>query len=76
MGSLHIGSHFTNILLDYTTDILVDQLFENPDTVEGFTKSELKQLLYLGANKPCFIFNGLNECLQGFKSVFYQRLFR
>ena len=47
MGSLDVDSLFTNIPLDETIAICINQLFENTDTVEGFTKSELKQLLYL-----------------------------
>ena len=47
MGSLDVDSLFTNIPLDETIDICVNQLFENTDTVKGFTKSELKQLLSL-----------------------------
>ena len=47
MGSLDVDSLFTNIPLDETVDICVNQLFENTDTVKGFTKSELKQLLCL-----------------------------
>ena len=42
MGSLDVDSLFTNIPLDETIDICVNQLFENTDTVEGFTKLELK----------------------------------
>ena len=45
MSSLDVDSLFTNIFLDETIDICVNQLFENTDTVEGFTKSEIKQLL-------------------------------
>ena len=45
MGSLDVDSLFTNIPLDETIDICINQLFENADTVEGFKKSELKQLL-------------------------------
>ena len=45
MGSLDVDSLFTNIPLDETIDICVNQLFENTDTTEGFTKSELKQLI-------------------------------
>ena len=57
MGSLDVDSLFTNIPLDETTDICVNKLFENTDTVEGFTKSELKQLC--SATKDSyFIFNG------------------
>ena len=47
------------ILLDETIDICVNQLFENTDTVEGFTKLELKQLLRLATKESYFLFNGL-----------------
>ena len=56
------NNHFfdiPNIPLDETIDICVNQLFENTDTVEGFTKSELKQLLSLATKESYFIFNGL-----------------
>ena len=59
MGSLDVNSLSTNIPLDETIDICVNQLFENTDTVEGFTKLELKQLLSLAIKESCFIFNGL-----------------
>ena len=59
MGSLDVDSLFTNILLDETIDVCVNQLFENTDTVEGFKKSELKQLLCLAAKEFYFIINGL-----------------
>ena len=44
MGSLDVDSLLTSIPLDETIDICANQLFENTDaeTVEGFTKSELK----------------------------------
>ena len=58
-GSLDVDSLFTNIPLDETIDICINQLFENTDTVEGFTKSELKQLLCLATKESYFIFNGL-----------------
>ena len=104
MGSLDVDSLFTNIALDETIDIFVNQLFENADTAEVFTKSELKQLLCLATKGSYFILNGLrykqidgiaigsplgpslanaflsyheknwlNNCLQGFKPIFYQR---
>ena len=57
MGSLNVDSLFTKILLDETIDICVNQLYENTDTVQGFTKSELKQLI--GYKGVLFIFNGL-----------------
>ena len=59
LGSLDVDSLFRNIPLGQTTDISVNQLFENTDTVEGFTKSELKQLLFLITEISYFIFNGL-----------------
>ena len=59
MGSLDVDSLFTNIPLDETIDICINQLFESTDTVEGFTKSELKQLLCLATRESYFIFNGL-----------------
>ena len=59
MGSLDVDLLFTNIPQDETIDICVNQLFENTDTVEGFTKSELKQLLSLATKESYFIFNGL-----------------
>ena len=102
MDSLHPDSLFNNIHLDETIDICINQLFENTDTVEGFTKSDFKQLLCLATKESYFIFNSLlykqidgvamgsplgpslvttflsyqeknwlNNCLQGFKPVFY-----
>ena len=59
MDSLDVDSLLTNIPLDETIDICVNQLFENTDTVKGFTKSELKQLLSLATKESYFIFNGL-----------------
>ena len=59
MGSLDVDSLFTNIPLDETIDICVNHLFENTDTVEGFTKSKLKQLLCLATRDSYFIFNCL-----------------
>ena len=59
MGSLDVDSLFTNIPLEETIAICINQLFGNTDTVEGFTKSELKQLLYLATKESYFIFNGL-----------------
>ena len=41
MGSLEVDLLFSNIPLDETIDICGNQLFENTDTVEVFTKSEL-----------------------------------
>ena len=46
MYSLDGDSLFTNIALDETNYICVNQLFENTDTIKSFTKKELKQLLF------------------------------
>ena len=59
IGSLGVDSLFTNIFLDETIDISVNQLFENINSVEGFKKSELKQLICLATKESYFIFNGL-----------------
>ena len=55
MGSLDRLT-FTNVLLDETISTCVNQLFENTDTVEDFTKSKLKQLLCLATKEFCFMF--------------------
>ena len=53
IGSLDVDSLFTNIPLDETIDICVNQLFE------GFKESELKQLLCLPTKESYFKFNSL-----------------
>ena len=58
MISLDVDSLFTNIPLDETFDTCVNQLFEKIDTVEGFTKSELKQVLCLAKKESYFIYHG------------------
>ena len=55
MGSLDVDSLFNNIPLDEIIDTCINQLFENTDTVEGFKKSELKQLLCLVTKESYFI---------------------
>ena len=59
MGNLDIDSVFSNIPLDETVDICVNQLFENTASAKFFTKSELAQLLCLATKDSFFIFNGL-----------------
>ena len=56
MGNLDVDSLFTNIPLDETIDICVNQLFENTDTVECITRSEL---LCLTTKDSYFIYNGI-----------------
>ena len=59
MGSLDVVSLFSNIPLHEAVDICVNQPFKNADTVEGFTKWKLKQLLWLATKESYFIINGL-----------------
>ena len=59
IGILHVDSLFTNIPPDQTTDICINQLLENTDIVENFTKSELKQLLFVATKESYFILKSL-----------------
>ena len=59
MYGLDLDSLFTNTHFEETIDICVNQLFENNNTVEGFTKTELKTQLCLATKESYFIFNGL-----------------
>ena len=59
MGSLDVDSLFTNTPFEEPIDMCVNQLLENTNTVEGFTKTELKTLLCLTTKESYFIFNGL-----------------
>ena len=83
MGSLDVDSLFTNISLDETIDICVNQLFENTDTVI-FNGLLCKQIDGIAMGSPLgpslantFLSyhekNWLNNCPQGFKPVFYRR---
>ena len=58
LGSLDVYSVVTNILLNGTIDVCVNQLFENANTVESFTNSRLKQLC-LATKETFFMFNYL-----------------
>ena len=70
MGSLDIGSLFTNVPLEETIEICTNNLFKNKDIVHGLKKSEFKDLLSL-ATKESFLFliiyytNKLTEWLWG-----------
>ena len=59
MGNLDIDSLFANIPFDEIIDIWINQVFENTDAVEGFSMSELKQLLWLAAKDSYFMLKGL-----------------
>ena len=56
MGSIDIDSLFTNIPLDETIDICINQLFENTGNVEGFTKPELKYNHYVWLQRSLILY--------------------
>ena len=58
MESLDVVSLFTNIPLEETIDICASILFENTEKVEGLSKIEFKELLFLATKESYFIFNG------------------
>ena len=57
MGSLDVDSLFTNISLEETINKCTNLLYNNKDVIEVINKSEFKNLLSLGAQESCFIFN-------------------
>ena len=59
MGSLDIDSLFTNIPLEETIEICINNLFKNEDIVHGLKKSEFKDLLSLPTKESYFIFNNI-----------------
>ena len=56
MCSLDVDPLFANIPLDETFDICINQLFGKIDTVEWFTKSELKTATMFGYKGVLFHF--------------------
>ena len=54
LWGLDIDSVFTNISLDKTIDVCVNQLFDKNDTVEGFTDSERQQIICLVTTESYF----------------------
>ena len=59
MCSIDIASLLTIFSVEKTIDNCIYQLFKNTDTIENFTKSELKQLLCLPIKESYFIFSTL-----------------
>ena len=45
MVSLHVESHFTNVLLDETIKICIDELFKSEMIVSGLNKNEMFEML-------------------------------
>ncbi len=58
MGSLDVESLFTNVPLEETIGIVVDQLFKESDVVSGFTKADLTRLLDIAVKDVVFVCNG------------------
>ena len=51
MGGLDVDSLFTNIALEETITISTELIYNENDTVEGLSKSELKKLLSLATKE-------------------------
>ena len=58
MASFDVTSLFTNIPLDETIQIILDQLFSTNRLFQGFSQKELKDLLNLTVKDCHFFFNG------------------
>ena len=56
MASFDVKSLFTNIPLDETIEIILNGLFENPDSMK-FSRNQFKELLELGVKESPFLFN-------------------
>ena len=67
MASLAVDSLFTNIPLDETINICVDELFNNQsknnNKINGLTKNQIKELLKLAIKQSFLLFNN-NYCIQ------------
>ena len=57
MASFDVKSLFTQIPLDETIDICLEELFINTEVVNGFTRSQLRELLFLATKECYFLFN-------------------
>ena len=57
MENLDVDSLFTNIPLEETIEICANTLFENTEKVEGLSKIEFKELLFLATKESYFNFN-------------------
>ena len=57
MGSLDIGSLFTNIPLEEIIDICTNNLFINSYIIHDWKKNDFKDLLSLATKESYFIFN-------------------
>ena len=58
MGSLDVDSLFANITLEETIEICTNELFKESETVEGLSKTEFKEFLFLATKDSHSIFHG------------------
>ena len=58
MASFDVKSLFTQIPLDETIEICLEQLFMNAESVNGLNRSQLRELLVLATKECYFLFNG------------------
>ena len=57
MGSLDVGSLFTNIPFEETINTCTESTYNQNYIVEGLNESKFKELLFLVTKKSYFIFN-------------------
>ena len=57
MASLDVDSPFTNVPLDETIKICIDQLFKSEMTVSGLNKKEMFEMLSLTLKESIILFD-------------------
>ena len=57
MASLDVDSLFTNIPLDETIEICINELFKDKDKIDGLSKQQMKKLLTHATKMSFFIFD-------------------
>ena len=58
MASLDVEALFTNIPLEETMEICVEQVFKTEDKVEGLGKEDFRSMLSLATKESFISFNG------------------
>ena len=57
MASLDVDSLFTNVPLDETIDICVNELFKNNNTIRGLNKKQMTEMLSLTTKESIILFD-------------------
>ena len=85
MASLDVDSLFTNVSLDGTIEICVNELFKSSQTVLDLNKQQVLEMLSLTTKENVILFSlaniflcyhkttWLKNCLKSFKPVYYKR---